>query len=85
MPSVLLQSLYEQVFAIERHVDSLKALSLQLTAKKDQQLKIYSLARQKREVLDSLREKQYFDYLQEATKRQQTLTDDLFLARLKRK
>ncbi len=85
MPSVLLQSLYEQVFAIERHMDSLKALSLELTAKKDQQLKIYSLARQKREVLDSLREKQYSAYLQEATKRQQTLTDDLFLARLKRK
>jgi flagellar export protein FliJ len=85
MPSVLLQSLYEQVSAIERHMDSLKAQSLELTAKKDKQIKVYSLARQKREVLDSLRERQYSDYLQEATKRQQTLTDDLFLARLKRK
>ena len=85
MPSVRLQSLYEQVFAIERYVDSLKALLPELAVKKDQRLKTYSLARQKREILDSLRDKQHSAYLKEAAKRQQTLTDDLFLARLKRK
>ena len=85
MPSVLLQSLYEQVFAIEKHMESLKALLVELAAKKDQQMKVYTQARQKREVLESLREKQHGAYVLEENKRQQTLMDDLFLARLKRK
>ena len=85
MPSVLLQSLYEQVFAVERHIDSLKTLLSELAIKKDQQIKTYTQARQKREVLESLRERQQATYLLQENKRQQALMDDLFLARLKRK
>lgn len=85
MPSVFLQSLYEQVFALERHIDSLKVLLAELATKKDQQIKVYTEARQKREVLESLREKQHAAYLHEENKRQQILMDDLYLARLKRK
>jgi flagellar export protein FliJ len=85
MPSVVLQSMYEQVFALERHMDSLKAFLLELAVKKDQQIKVYTQARQKREILESLRDKQYAAYQQEETKRQQTLMDDLYLARLRRR
>lgn len=85
MPSVVLQSMYEQVFALERHMESLKVLLSELAAKKDQQIKVYTHARQKREILESLRDKQYAAYQQEETKRQQTLMDDLFLARLRRR
>ena len=85
VPSVFLQSLYEQIFALERHIDSLKVLLVELAAKKDQQLKVYTEARQKREVLESLREKQHAAYILEDNKRQQASMDDLYLARLKRK
>jgi flagellar export protein FliJ len=85
IPSVLLQTLYEQVFALEAHVDSLKLVLVELAKKKDQQIKVYTEARQKREVLESLREKQHAAYILEDNKRQQTLMDDLYLARLKRK
>jgi flagellar export protein FliJ len=85
MPSVFLQNLYEQVYALEKHMESLNALLVELAKKKDQQIKVYTEARQKREVLESLREKQHAAYVLEDNKRQQTLMDDLYLARLKRK
>ena len=85
VPSVFLQSLYEQVFALEQCMGSLKVLLVELAKKKDQQIKVYTEARQKREVLESLREKQHAAYVLEDNKRQQTLMDDLYLARLKRK
>jgi flagellar protein FliJ len=85
MPSIMLQSLYEQVFALEKHMDALKLVLAELATKKEKQIKVYTEARQKREVLESLREKQYAAYVLEDNKRQQTLMDDLYLARLKRK
>lgn len=85
MPSVFLQSLYEQVFAIEQQMNSLRVVLAELDTKKDKQIKVYTEARQKREVLESVREKQHAAYVLEDNKRQQTLMDDLYLARLKRK
>lgn len=85
MPSVFLQSLYEQVFALEQQMNSLKVVLAELATKKEKQIKVYTEARQKREVLESLREKQHAAYILEDNKRQQTLMDDLYLARLKRK
>jgi flagellar export protein FliJ len=84
MPSIHLQSIFEQIFALEQRKDALKAALAELAIKKDQQLKIYNQARQKREVLESMRERQYTLYQREETKRQQALMDDLFLARLRR-
>jgi len=85
MPSVHLQNIFERIFALERRKDALKVALAELAVKKDQQLKIYSEARQKREVLESMRERQHSIYQREETKRQQALMDDLFLARLRRK
>jgi flagellar export protein FliJ len=85
MSSIHLQSIFEQIFALEQRKDALKAVLAELAIKKEQQLKIYNEARQKREVLENMRERQHSIYQREEIKRQQTLMDDLFLARLKRK
>lgn len=85
MPSIHLQNIFEQIFALEQRKDALKVVLAELAVKKDQQLKIYNEARQKREVLESVRERQHTIYQREEGKRQQASMDDLFLARFKRK
>ena len=48
-----------------------------------EQLRIYKAARQKREILESLRERQETDYNREELRRQQERADDQFLARFR--
>ena len=85
MPSIHLQNIFEQIFALEQRKDALKIALVELTIKKERQLKIYNEARQKREVLESMRERQHTIYQREEGKRQQASMDDLFLARLRHK
>ena len=85
IPSIHLQNIFEQVAALEQRKDVLRAALAELDKKREQQLKIFKEARQKKEVLESLRERQHSIYVREETKRLQTLMDDLYLARLQRR
>jgi flagellar biosynthesis chaperone FliJ len=82
--SVHLQQAYEDELALERHLNLLQDRLRELKSRRQQQLKSYDLARQKRRVLDELRSHQLEIYTREQARRQQILLDDLFLARRKR-
>jgi flagellar export protein FliJ len=79
--SLRLQSQYEQMLALEQRLAALAVQLRQLLAKRSQYLKEYQEARQKREVMEELRQRQLNDYLRHEAKRQQNALDDLFLSR----
>jgi len=82
--SIHLQAVYEEEFALEKHLERLQAQRKELEAKRQQCLKTYRLARQKREVLDHLRARQLDAYRRAQAKRQQNTLDDIFLSRYRR-
>ena len=84
MPASHLQDSYEKAHALQQQREILKVTLKETEKKREEQLKRYRAARQGREMLEKLRDRQYAEYLQEKNKQEQALVDDLFLARLKR-
>jgi flagellar export protein FliJ len=82
--SIHLQSAYEETFALQKQREALQAMLQELQAKRQEQIKSYEVARQKREVLDELRTRQLDAYRREQATRQQKMLDDIFLSRRKR-
>jgi flagellar export protein FliJ len=82
--SVHLQQAYERELALERYRDLLQDKLRELKNRRQQQLKSYEVARQKRRVLDELRGHQFEAYTHAQARRQQLLLDELFLARRRR-
>lgn len=83
--SVHLQDAYERERSLENQRDELEVKKRELKVKRQQCLKAYELARQKREVLEELRSQQLDAYVLDQSRRQQRQVDDLFLSRLKRR
>ena len=81
LASIHLQTAYEEELALEKQVYKLQAQLQELQDRRQQCLKTYQLARQKREVLDHLRLRQLEAYRRAQAKRQQTTLDDIFLSR----
>lgn len=84
LASIHLQTAYEEELALEKQLDKLAAQLQELQGKRQQCLKTYQLARQKREVLEHLRVRQLEAYRRAQAKRQQSTLDDIFLARHRR-
>jgi flagellar export protein FliJ len=82
--AIHLQGDFEQELALERQRDALQVKRERLTLDQKQHLNSYKIARQKREVLDELRKRQFEAYAREQARRQQAVMDDLFLSRRKR-
>ena len=82
--SIHLQQAYEYELALERYRNLLQDKLRELRNRLQQQLKSYEVARQKRRVLDELREHQFETYTRGQARRQQHLLDELFLARRRR-
>ncbi|HXW90255.1 MAG TPA: flagellar FliJ family protein [Terriglobales bacterium] len=81
LASIHLQTAYEEELRVEKQLDKLQAQLQELQGKRQQCLKTYQLARQKREVLDHLRVRQLEAYRRAQAKRQQSTLDDIFLSR----
>jgi flagellar export protein FliJ len=67
--------------AAVRALDALKMQLKNAELRRLEQLKVYQQARQRREILESLRERQYEAYQCESARRQQQTTDEAYLAR----
>ena len=83
MPSIHLQSAIAQEHALDSLQKELTRKLEDLKIKRQQLLKIYEEARQKRELLERLRDRRLRDYTREQTKAEQSAIDDLFLSRWK--
>lgn len=81
MPAVEVQFASLQLNGIERQLAALEARRLKLESEIAQQTACYRQARQKREVLDSLREMQWKDYRVLQLRREQAMLDELHLLR----
>jgi len=75
------EAAYEYQTALEQQLEALRALLQELKMKWRQQLASYTAARRNRETLEKLREKQLDAYSREQAKREQSMMDDIFLAR----
>jgi len=75
------EAAYEYQTALEQQLEALRALLQELKMKWRQQLASYTAARRNRETLEKLREKQLDAYSREQAKREQSVMDDIFLAR----
>jgi len=82
--SVHLQSAYDEELALQKEREGLQAKLQELQVKRQECLKAYEWARQKREVLSDLRARQLNTYHREQIKNQQKMLDDIFLSRRKR-
>jgi flagellar export protein FliJ len=82
--SIHVQGAYEHELALERYRDLLQNTLKELRKNLQQHLKTYEVAHQKREILDQLRGRQLDSYNRSQAKRQQSILDDLFLARRNR-
>jgi flagellar export protein FliJ len=83
--SIHLQEAYERELRLQRQRDALQIQQQELRLKRLQCLKAYELARQKREILERLRDQQLQAYVLDQGRREQRRVDDLFLSRLKRR
>jgi flagellar export protein FliJ len=83
--SVHLQDAYERERGLETQRDELQVKRQELNMKRLQCLKAYELARQKREILEELRNQQLNTYVLDQSRREQRKVDDMFLSRLKRR
>ncbi len=83
--SVHLQDAYERERGLETQRDELQVKRQELNMKRLQCLKAYELARQKREILEELRNQQRNSYVLDQSRREQRRVDDMFLSRLKRR
>jgi len=75
------EAAYEYQNALELQLKAVRALLQELKMKWRQQLASYTEARRNRETLEKLREKQLEAYNREQAKREQSVMDDVFLAR----
>lgn len=82
--SIHLQGAYDEEQALQKQREALQAKLLELQVKHQECLKAYEETRQKREVLDDLRQRQLEAYRREQLKREQKMLDDIFLSRRKR-
>ena len=82
--SVHLQDAYHRERGLEMQRDDLQVKRRELHVKRLQCLKAYESARQKREILEELRNQQLGDYLLDQSRREQRQVDDMFLSRLRR-
>jgi flagellar export protein FliJ len=83
--SVHLQNAYERERGLEMQRDEVLVKRQDLRVKRVQCLKAYELARQKREILEDLRNQQLQAYVLDHARREQQQIDDIFLSRLKRR
>lgn len=83
--SIHLQDAYERERQLEKQRDELQVKQQELKLKRQQCLKAYELARQKREILEELRSRQLQAYVLDQSRREQRRVDDMFLSRLKRR
>jgi len=83
MPSIHLQDAIAQEHALSSLQKELTKKQEELKIKRQQLLKIYQEARQKRELLERLRERRLGQYTRAQMKAEQATLDDLFLARRK--
>jgi len=83
--SAHLQTAYEKELALEKHRDALRVRQHELQLKRQKCLLAYEQARQKREVLEDLRNRQWGVYRQEQARREQDRIDDIYLARRRRR
>ena len=79
-PAILLQTDLDQEQALEQEKKKLRIRLGELDNQKTQRLKQYEIARQKREVLEELRNRQFESFTREQAKREQAQIDDMFLA-----
>jgi flagellar biosynthesis chaperone FliJ len=79
-----LQADFERELGLEQQRDAIRMKLEGLKLRQKQHLKSYEIARQKREVLDALRKRQFEAYTREQARHQQAVIDDLFLSRRKR-
>ena len=84
IPSIHLQAAYDEELAIKKQQDDLQAKLQELQAKRQECMRAYEVARQKREVLHELRARQLYAYRREQAKREQNTLDDIFLSRRRR-
>lgn len=84
MPAIHLQDAIEQEHALARLKTDLTTKREEMRLKRLEILKAYEQARQKRELLERLRERGFDEYVREQTKAEQSAIADLFLARRKR-
>ncbi|HXY13107.1 MAG TPA: flagellar FliJ family protein [Terriglobales bacterium] len=82
--SVYLQDEFHREFALEQRRDALKVKLEETKLRHTAHLKSYQEARQKREVIDELRQRGLEAYTRQQAKRQQAVMDDLFLSRRRR-
>ena len=79
--SVHLQEFYHRERALQLRCDQLQIKLQELKVRRQQCLKTYEQARQKREILEELRSRQLHAYVVEQGRREQQRLDDLFLSR----
>jgi flagellar export protein FliJ len=84
MPAIHLQEFYAQALSWAQMREKLKAKLQEVETRKQQQLKNYRTARQGREVLEKIRDRQLAEYERAKTQREQARVDDMFLARFNR-
>jgi len=83
MRSIQLQDALERELGLERYRTELTNKKQELAIKRLELLKIYDEARQKRELLEKLRDRKLGEYTRAQAKAEQATIDDLFLARRK--
>jgi len=83
MPSIHLQDAIAQEQAVDSLQKELTKKQEDLKLKRQQLLKTYEAARQKRDLLERLRDRRLSDYMREQSKAEQAAIDDLFLSRWK--
>ncbi|MFZ0481254.1 MAG: hypothetical protein WAL71_19095 [Terriglobales bacterium] len=83
MRSIQLQDAIERELGVERYRNELTKKKQELAIKRQELFKIYDEARQKRELLEKLRDRKLGEYTRAQAKAEQATIDDLFLARRK--
>jgi flagellar FliJ protein len=83
MRSIQLQDALERELGLERYRTELTNKKQELAIKRLELFKIYDEARQKRELLEKLRDRKLGEYTRAQAKAEQATIDDLFLARRK--
>ncbi len=83
MRSRQLQDAIDDELAVERYRDELAKKQTELALKRQELFKAYEESRQKREILEKLRDRKLGEYRHDQTKAEQATIDDLYLSRRK--
>lgn len=81
LPAIHLLEIVERELDLKNTADGLRLRLLQLETQRLQQMAIYQAARQDRQILSELHERQRHAYQLEQRRQEQKMLDDLFLAR----